>query len=286
MRVKKILALGALLGLAACAHQAPRTPEDPFEKIGLFGVRFRIYSPAPGAQKAMREYLEAERKNLSEALDPDCYYRKAVNGICSAPADLKSLAEVSAESERAKSESLGAFEVRDRSKRNKRDFGGICQGYVVERLRHLYPQPFVADFAGDIFFSGGFETPQKITINEAFYPAVAYAEVRMSAGWLFSSEAPVYGEAIREPRSGQPTKQHEIRKIVLFGSPQMDGARLDAWSTAIIAGGLPVLRHLKGLSAFEGQWAYLYFDKDDKVHCSEGLDCRLDQQPRLVSPPW
>lgn len=225
----------------------------------------------------------------SRAYDPDCYYGAGKSGTCSANTDKKTTDELDSLSAALKSETNNAFSVeREKDGKKIRDFGGLAQGYVLEKLKSQVKGNWAANFAGDIFISGALSSPLPLIIEDHEAEGLPYASVSMNAGWIIGSEAPEAGSKIIDPVSGKFKEKSDFYKVVLFAKPEFSGARLDGWSTALIVGGKELLKKLWEDKAYAGQWAWLTIDNRGNGACSENLNCQLFNKTgsRTVTVNW
>lgn len=251
----------------------------------LFGVGFRIQAENPKLAKEINVYIKARTNFYQAAFDPDCFYKNLGNKSCGAE---KPTPELTALIEKIRTETRQKFQLEvetkvDGNSVKSRDYGGIAQGAVLEELARKFPEKWYGNFAGDIYISPNFKADSPVYISESILPDVPYAVVDMNGGWISSSVSPENGGKVRDAKK----KTFDFDKIVLLANPSFNGARLDAWSTALVEGGVDLLRHLKGLKEFQGQWTYLYFDNKGKIVCSAELTCELaDASKRVVRIDW
>lgn len=243
----------------------------------IFGVSFRYESNEKKIEKSLEETVKKMSSLYSESWDPDCLWRPLKQKTCSQVKDPKQTESIETFAKLMKQETSGYFDVefKDKDGKRKRDFGGISQGFFIEELAQQIKGQWVADFAGDIYFTGGFVPKKLFFISEPLDERLNYAKVSMKSGWMMSSAGKGLNVKIRNPIKQK--SQEDFQKIVLFGKKEMSGARLDAWTTALIAGGKELLEKLWALEGYKGQWAYLYFDRKGSVSCSSNVTCLLDQ---------
>lgn len=245
--------------------------------IKLFGVE--LYIDSSNSQLA-QEVLQEVRNNLnhySNFYDPDCYYKKMSNQTCVIKPidnDLKSfLNEIEIETK----QHFSPYTKSENAK--KMDLGGMAQGHVLNQLAQKFPKGWYANFAGDIFIAPDTKTKDLTFITDPLAPNLPYAAVDMSAGWITSSTASHIVNSVRN----EVSEKNDFDKIILFASPHFNGARLDAWDTALMHGGIDLLRHLLSLKKYQNQWSYLYFQSNGKVVCASNLDCQFkDPKKRIV----
>ncbi|MBY0453183.1 MAG: FAD:protein FMN transferase [Bdellovibrionaceae bacterium] len=269
--MKTILFLIALVGLSAGSEAATNSTE-------VFAVPFNWAGESKDIDKNISSLVE-KVKAATPAYDPDCYYSKKQ------PCSVKG-AEVTAQLDKAaaeyKTETDGAFEVVvETDKKKYRDYGGFAQGFVIDQMKKNLKGNYLLNFAGDIYLSNRFSTSPQLVIGVPGGDNIAYAKVVMEKGWMLGSSSPGYGSKTRIPKKFQPKDgafQYDFKKIVLFANDQFEGARLDAWSTALVVGGKKLLRKLENDQAYKGQWAYFYFDSDGNAVCSANITCSLGSE--------
>ncbi len=260
---------------------------DPIEPVThkLFGVGFRIQAESPKLSKEINDYIKSKISFYQAAFDPDCFYKGLGNTLCGKeqlPPEFATLIE------KIKTETQGKFQLEVESKSKDapakiRDYGGIAQGAVLEELARKFSEKWYGNFAGDIFISPNYKAESLVYISDSILPDTPYAAVDMNGGWISSSVSPDHGGKVRNAKK----TDFDFDKIVLLANSNFNGARLDAWSTALVEGGIDLLRHLKSLKEFQGQWTYLYFDNKGKIVCSPELTCELsDSTKRIVRIDW
>lgn len=257
------------------------------EPIKLFGVQFNLRSSKNNEEK-LRSYVMDNAKLWSATFDPDCFYKSYGNKDCGVNVDKKLLKEIETISAEAKRETKDFFNVEVvAGKKKQRDFGGIAQGFVLEKMKQKFPTDWLGDFTGDVYVAPGSQNiTQALYVSDTLADTIPYAIVEMKEGWMLSSSSPTMGGIIRGEDKSLSTPQ-KIKRITLFAAPQFNGARLDAWTTAVIAGGVPLLKHLYENAKFKAQWAYLFFDYSDKPVCSSNITCDFaDAGKRQVKIDW
>lgn len=259
----------------------------PDKAISLWGTKFSWI----GNDKSVAQLVEKEIstvKSQSRAYDPDCFYLPK-DKTCDKNPNEKLTEDLSQFAQKLSEETNGSFSVnRERDGKKFRDFGGIAQGYVMDRIRETVKTGWAGNFSGDIYLSPALNQKKPLQIDDPEVRGLQYAEVMMSSGWLLGSTPARFGSKIVDPKTGKPVLSSEFNKIVLFAKPEFSGARLDAWSTALIIGGKELLNKLWVMKEYEGQWAYLFIDANDKPLCSSNLKCSLLNKSglRSVVVPW
>ncbi len=277
--------LGVLFGLAVVSPFLFGALPQGNETI--FGVSVTWQAEQSEKSEAIRQTLTQLAKEGKEFLDPDCRWRKpGQKGRCEnrfreRTRELDQLAA------KFREETLGYFDVgHDARTVGKRDFGGLWEGFALDKLRKEITGSWLVDVAGDILVTSPFSSHLPIVITDAVFDEVHYASVKMERGIVATSVSKRLGGLVRVPdalgESGEAAASGEILKIVLFASPELSGARAHAWATAAIAGGKKVLTHLKSLEPFAGKWAYFYFLPDGTPVCSERIRCQLIGANRTV----
>ena len=267
-----------ILSLISCSHQ-----KHYFQSKKVFGVPWRLESPRSDTFNRISQKAENLEEVFKYAMDPDCRWIKPIAGKCLNPQEdqtkkLEELAQI------LKVETLNFYDIRHSG---KRDFDGLSQGYFLESIKEDEHDPWLIDFAGDIYFNGGF-TPQKtFSIADPLNEKVSFAKVAFThGGFMIASSSRLLGANMYNPVSANKKWQEDFQKIVLFGDTHFNGARLDAWATALIVGGERLLNHLWKLERYKGMWGYLYFNKNGEAICSENLKCDFEKSERLVEVPF
>ncbi len=253
----------------------------------FFGVSLG-WQTTKSSTKAIDTFLTSKRESYHATFDPDCYYKKEGNTGCGKGIDKDLLKRAESFAAEIREETGGAFEITAK-KENKeyRDFGGIAQGMILEEIARQTKEPWAGNFAGDMFISDGFNLASPIILSDPVLPGVAFAVVEMKSGWIMSSYAPSAGGSIRDPNSKIETDYTEFKKITLVAKSGFNGARLDGWSTAIMAGGQTTLTKLMNLKKYSGQWGFVVFDDKLKPRCSHNLKCQFgDPRTRKVEVKW
>ncbi|MEO0337488.1 MAG: FAD:protein FMN transferase [Pseudomonadota bacterium] len=214
-------------------------------------------------------------------MDPDCLWRSQSTEECQNPekqtsTELESLARVLSQ------ETRGHFNIL-RTRTSKRDFSGLSQGYFLDILKRT--GRLLVNFSGDIYYSGDFKPSKKFVIGDPFLPTAAYADVHLSSGWMISSGSGRMGADIYFP-NGSSKSASEFLQMTLFAKRGFNGARLDAWATALMAGGSDLLEHLWNQTDYQGQWAYFFFDSKGAPKCSPNIRCQLSTRPYSIDLPW
>lgn len=267
-----------LSGISAAAPQS----------IDLWATKFTWTSP----DRKTESLIGSEMKKViasSRAYDPDCFYGTGKEKTCGATPDKKLTDELDALSADLNKETMNAFSItREKDGKKFRDYGGIAQGYVLEKLKSLVKGNWAANFAGDILITGPLKEPVPLSIEDYEAEGLPFASVTMSQGWMLGSEAPEAGGRILDPSTGKFKEKSDFYKVVLFAKPDFSGARLDGWSTALIVGGKDLLNKLWENKTYKGQWAWLTIDNRGNATCSENINCQLFNKTgsRTVSINW
>ncbi len=244
-------------------------------EVDVFGVTVAWEGTTTAVESQIASELSRLQTEGREFLDPDCKWRaKTSEGLCDNrfPEETARLDRLA---EEFRLETLGFFNVRyEGGEKPRRDFGGIWQGYALQKIQEKVAGSWLVDISGDILVKK-VDKPQKpLVITDPVFDAVAFAEVELSDGYMIASVSKKLGSKIQAPAGSTVDIHDQILKVVLFASPKFSGARLDAWATGVISGGKKVLDHLESLKEFRGQWAYFYFEPNGKVHCSTNIQCR------------
>lgn len=246
-------------------------------KATLFGISARWEANEPIVEQEISNELSRMAIEGKEYLDPDCIWRKTNRGVCTnrfprKTAELEKMAELYQE------ETQGYFDIRHQ--KDKRDFGGMWQGYALDQLRSVRGE-WLVDLSGDILFWDQAQLSQPIIVTDPVFDEVEYARVEMPKGLVMASVGKkLEGKIVTPSKLTRP--QEPIHKVVLFADPKMSAARLDAWSTAIIAGGVSVLRHLWTLEEFQGQWGYFFFDERGQGYVSSNVHEQKEGKTRIL----
>ncbi len=252
----------------------------------VFGCSLRWEALNPYTLNGLTRIVDQVETEYTISHDPDCIWRPQKNNKCEnqwpeQTKEVESLAEV------VKAETLGYFDVKmvGKTGTSQRDFGGISQGFVLEKMYQKFKGPWLGDFSGDIFLTGGFTPSKSLTITDPLIDRGTYATVKMHSGWMLSSSSKLVGAKMRNPVD--PNQKEEYLRIVVFAKKEFNGGRLDAWKTGIQVGGHKVLDYLWSLPTYRGQWAYMYFGVNGDVKCSPNLKCNLkNPDNRLVTTLW
>jgi hypothetical protein len=252
----------------------------------VFGVSLQWFTPHKETLDKITKQVEKLEHIYTDAMDPDCLWRKSKT-ICinSQSVETKKLDLLAKEFKR---ETLGYFDVHNlKGKKTYRDFSGLSQGLFIDKLRTSIEDAMVVDFAGDIFMSGPFNEAPRLSIADPALPESSFAAVNMSAGWMLAATSRDLGAHMwnHKVTRGQKWREDFVR-VVLFANPNFQGARLDAWSTALVVGGEKLLEHLWKQKKYQGQWAYLVFDRKITPRCSPNISCRFDIRPRVIEVRW
>lgn len=282
-RLALLLFLLSLLSSSIFAATKKSSLQD--RNLKLWGTEFLWVTPSSVSNKEIERALSDLRKN-SRAYDPDCLWTQDAKSKCEDSPLPKVTSELDALAASLKAETDGAFDViLEKEGKKFRDYGGLVQGYVLENLKKT-PGKWSANFAGDFFVPEGAGDLREIYVGDWGMSGLPFAKVKMNSGWVIGSLAPENGSAIIDPATKSPKSKADFQKIVLFAKPEFNGSRLDAWSTALIIGGKPLLKKLRELKAYEGQWEYFYADSSNNLICSKNLKCKLFGSNRTIVTPW
>jgi hypothetical protein len=246
-------------------------------EIELFGVDLRIETPSQAPREEAATWLKQMSTSFSRALDPDCLWRD-YHKACSPLNAQELLLLKDAETKAASyfNETGKVFDIK--TEKRKRDFAGLSQGWVLDLLKSKLPDNFLADFSGDIYFTGGFTPVKQLTIGDPLSPSLTYAEVLMpEGGWMIASTGKNHGGQIREK------KNPDLAYVVLFARKDFSGSRLDAWATSLVAGGSETLSKILTLKDFKDQWGALVFKQDGSVETYGNVKLTKTSQGRQVT---
>jgi len=270
----KVIFMLFLLSLISCSHYQ--------QSKKVFGVPLRAETPSKVSANIITHKIAKYEEMNRFAMDPDCMWRPRLSGICQNPyaQETKNLEIYAA---KLKTETLGNFDINERG---NRDFAGLSQGHLLESLKNELSEDWLVDFAGDIYFSGGFKPDKSFTIADPLNESLKFSEVFFTkSGYMIAASSRELGADMRNPKTKTAWRE-EFQKIVLFSDATFDGARLDAWSTALIAGGKSLLEHLWQRPEFKDHWGYLYFNRQGEAVCSPNLNCEITKKPRKVFLPF
>jgi hypothetical protein len=247
--------------------------------------------PAPSDGASTDSELEKEIRFFAEEgrefLDPDCIWRTEINNQCP-PVQEKFIPlvnELDKLSMEYNEQTLHYFDVRHNKKgKIRRDFGGVWQGWALEKLQLKVTGNWLVDFSGDMLLNAPLKGERQFIISDAVFDKFKYATVKIEKGYFDTSVSTrLEGGKVRVPDGLEvPQDDKQILKVVLFAIPRFSGSRLDAWSTAIAAGGTKVLEHLWSLKEYKGQWGYFYFENSGHPHCSDNIHCDLTGKEKTV----
>ncbi len=257
-------------------------------KRDLMGITVRWESPDEETRRLIAAEVARVATEGAQYYDPDCLFRKPnAIGNCSNAFKEKS-EELTRLTDALKEETQGYFDIHHRKLDPlKRDFGGVWQGHAIDELRKLKLGAYIIDFSGDIFLSDSSATGKKLIITDPVFDELSYATLILNHGFMIASVSKKLGGKVRVPDAlaDKADTKGQILKVVLFASPEFSGARLDAWSTGVIAGGTKVLEHLETLKEFHDEWTYFYFDLKGKPHCAEKssrISCDFESTEKII----
>lgn len=273
------LILAAAVSIPVAVPRSSPSAKAAGGEARLFATTLRWEAADVATASALKKRI-SEFSRYETALDPDCYYRPLRDGNCPPHRDPAALERISRLAAELREETGGVFEVAtERAGRPARDFGGIAQGFVLEELARAVPGAWYANFSGDVFLTGGIAPPRPLRIVDPVWGTIPYAEVRVERGWMIASGGRALGTELRRASA-------RTRLVVLFAEPGFDGARLDAWATAVAAGGRAMLERLLALKRHRGRWAYLIFEGDAPPFCSPEISCHLSGEDRRIVVDW
>ncbi len=279
MQFKTLVLIFALLSFSSARASIERA-----KSFEVFGAPLRWFS---SDNESLDQTVRALASELSSALDPDCRYREIKEGAC-----VRRTSELTAKyqnlAKKIEQETAGVFRAHSQVEgRQVLDFGELSQGALLEELARSEKKPWFAEFSGDLYVSPGQLSWVPVGISNPLYPAVIYSDVEMSAGWVFGESGPQLAVKTHEPQKTQSLKRFDFARIVLLGHPSMNGARLDAWASALVSGGKELLKKLWLEKDYRGKWAWVYFTPDWKIACSPNLVCDFsDPKKRKIKAPW
>ncbi|MEM7646401.1 MAG: hypothetical protein AAF203_05785 [Pseudomonadota bacterium] len=262
-------------------------PAGAMQKTELFGASFEVHG-SKALEKDIVGQINKQSKKLSGTLDPDCFYKTQGNKSCGKKVDRKLLRSVTALANDVETETVGNYnhETFQRGK-TYRDFGGLSQGVVLDRLAKKHKTGWIGNFAGDIYIAPNTRLNVPLKLAHPLRPGAFYADIQMKAGWMMQSSASTAGGVVRNPINGKSVPGKDFLRISLFAKPSFNGARLDAWSTALTVGGKRLLDRLWKDKKYRDQWGYSYFDQSGNVVCSKNLKCDLAfAGRRKITIPW
>ncbi len=240
-----------------------------------------------GANKVVT-ILKSLTQLWEKSLDPDCYYLK---GKCSKTEHGPVGHELKQVVEAVQKETQGYFDIHSipGDRNSARDFGGISQGFILEKFNEKFDEELsrsmgdlLIDFGKDFLILGKKE--RSIDWGDPLLQSVPFASITLKSGYILSSSSRSAGARVRNPKkNSKEAWQEDFDTLILIAGRSFSGARLDAWSTALMAGGKPVLSHLSTLSEFKNKWSYAYLDhKTQKLICSSDLKCGKSTGNRVL----
>ena len=239
----------------------------------MWGTTLRWETRDVATHRFLEQQVLLLLDELSLALDPDCIWRDATDG-CTNPA-AKRTATFESLAKQLSAETLGFFDIRRvmGDGTTKRDFSGLAKGFVLDELAHARSDGWMGVFGTDVYMAQGVDL-----LDDSL-------GVEMNGGWIMGSSSRHAGATAWNPHSPDEPWDETFEYVVLFAQPEFDGARLDAWSTALIPGGEALLDHLWSLQAYRDQWGWFVFERGIP-RCSPNLDCELDAEKPVVRTPW
>jgi len=251
-----------------------------------WGTHLRIEAPDSAS---VDDFLTRWRKLLAtweRPLDPDCRWQKTppCQRLETLPAELSDLL---ASVER---ETQGYFQVHlpapGPGSAAARDLGGISQGFLLDQFRREVSKSadLRLDFGSDVFVSGS--KAREWVWGDPLFQKLPMAAISLRQGWVFVSASRATGAKLRNPKViGDKAWTEDFDAVLLVAGPEMSGARLDAWATALMVGGESLLKHLWKLKEFEGKWDYAYLKgASSKLTCSPRLICK--KNPDSAPTRW
>jgi hypothetical protein len=273
-KVKNIFLIAASLFFYSCSN-------FKLEKK-VFGVKLRAETPSQSTLDIITQKITQFEEVNRYAMDPDCLWRKKTNLTCENPY-LNQTLKLEALADQYKTETVGYFDVLHHE---KKDFAGMSQGFFLESLVNDSTAKWLVDFAGDIYFSGEFPLSKELTIADPLDERLTFSVVEFkSGGYMIAASSRALGAEMRNPNT-KNNWQEDFQKIVLFSDKDFSGSRLDAWSTALIAGGVKLLDQLNNIDKYKNHWGYIYFNQNGEAFCSSNLKCQLSQLPRKITLPF
>lgn len=277
--IKPLFFLSLMTGLPCCSS-APKTSTI---KVALFGTDLVVESSSQKSLREIQSKIKLEKKRLNIAMDPDCKWRTSPVGQCK-NTEIKLTQTLENLASLFQQETQGVFNIK-RSSQAKRDFSGLSQGYFIDLIKSDHKA--VINFSGDIFFSGGFVPKGHFLVGEPYNSRISFAPIKVNSGWIITSGSKKLGADIYSPEGlSEKNFNGDFLQMTLFAKPEFSGARLDAWTTALMAGGKDLLRQLWKNPNFSNKWAYFYFDKKGHPYCSKNLRCKLKGKDKVVIVPW
>ena len=281
----KKTALSLLMGICFIVMN----PLFAIDQMDFFGITVRWQGEDYIHEAQIKKLLVKLSEESKHYFDPDCRWRPLNEfGLCENKFP-QQVQEITQLAEEYRQETLGFFDVLYNKKTGttaKRDFGGLWQGYSLQKIKEVISGKWILDFSGDIYTSELPCTENQITITDPVFDAINYVFVNINRGYVMASVAKDLGGKIQVPNAiSDATVEDDpnfILKVVLFAAPTFEGARLDAWTTAIIAGGKKVIDHLWELPEYRNQWAYFYFNSEGTPICSKNIECNFAGKNRSV----
>ena len=230
--------------------------------LNIWGTQLTIKDYHSNKEKIYLEKLSLLIKDNEKKLDPDCFYQE--NSRCKTN---DSNSEIDNIASLMKKETMGHFDV---SYSGVRDFGGIAQGFILEKFkkRHLNKDDdLLVDFGKDFLLTG--KSKKKITLSEPTMPLLPFGSIVIQDGSILSSWSKAYGGKYHSKQDS------DFVFVVLKGELDFSITRLDAWSSALILGGKALLKHLTSKKEYLNKWKYVYLDrKSNQLVCSKSVLCK------------
>lgn len=281
--------LNIFLLVLIITHIGRVSQANVFFQDQYFGVSFRFESKDLINVNGFKLKMDRLVQRLKVVLDPDCLWRAKKDKLCEFHKEYE--AEKQALDHLSNiiyQETNGFFSVA--IKGHKKDYSGLSQGYFIEQVKKTVREPWLIDFSGDIYLSKDMKPDKSLGIRDPLNSFLRYASVHMKSGWMIGAGGPSLGVKLLDPSTGRPPVKNDFNFIVIFAKPEMNGARVDAWATAIMVGGERVLKYIQSLTKYKGEWGYLLFTKNGAIKTSENIIIRepnsKNPQERWVIIPW
>ncbi|MDB9786513.1 hypothetical protein OAB57_00260 [Bacteriovoracaceae bacterium] len=253
----------------------------------LLGVSLNWQTNSYKDNKTTITYYNINEKRFGESLDPQCLWRSLHNGVCENTFHRYSK-KINLLSRQFSIETEYAFDSIKKMKSEKlyQDYGGLSQGYILEMLKNKIENNIIVNYSGDFYLKNSFQLDNHtIILTDPLWEKIPFATISMNSGFIIASGSNLLGGLIRSSSDLDPTNR--IQKVVLFAAPQFSGTRLDAWATAIIAGGKKTLGILQEKKKYRRLWGYIYFNVSGEPICSSNIKCEFDSTKRtIVVPRW
>lgn len=263
----------AYLVLLALSSSVLHAAPGMIRENKVFGAMLYWQSFDEEIEAKLKKEIGKKSTENTLAWDPDCRYR-SFTGVCRMPTHLEAASKrIASLGDMVRAETNGVFDpVTIHKGRRVRDFAGIGQGLFLQELKEQVKGEWFANFSGDTFVSPTHAlTERGVLISHPWDERIPFARVFLKkGGWLFVSV-----DRKARPSASNPGKEFE--RVVLFGSLDMNGGRLDGWATAVVAGGKKTLDRLWSIDEYKGKWAYMVLDEGANATCSPNISCVLSR---------